>query len=82
MTFFNGLGQVQLCHVLMGPQKCPPKKSRLNRFLGIHSLKLTYPLKNDGWKTILSFWEGMFSWAMLVSGMVSHEILGEKQDPE
>ena len=23
------------------------------------------PLKNDGWKTILSFWDGIFSGAML-----------------
>ena len=28
------------------------------------------PLKMDGWKTILSFWDGQFSGAMLVSGTV------------
>ena len=27
-------------------------------------------LKMDGWKTILSFWHGLFSEAMLVSGRV------------
>ncbi len=27
-------------------------------------------LKFDGWKTILSFWDGLFSGAMLVSGSV------------
>ncbi len=27
-------------------------------------------LKMDGWKTILSFWDGLFSGAMLVSGNV------------
>ena len=26
------------------------------------------PLKNDGWKTILSFWDGKFSGAMLNFG--------------
>ncbi len=39
-------------------------------FLKIHSLKLTWPLKMDGWNTIVSFWDGLFSGAMLVSGRV------------
>ena len=30
------------------------------------------PLKMDGWNTIVSFWDGLFSGAMLVSGRVSH----------
>ena len=36
----------------------------------IPSLKLTasLPLKNDGWKTIVSFWDGPFSGDMLVLG--------------
>ena len=28
------------------------------------------PLKMDGWKTIVSYWGGLFSGAMLVSGRV------------
>ena len=33
----------------------------------IPSLKLTFsPLKMDGWNTSLSYWEGLFSGAMLV----------------
>ena len=44
------------------------------------SLKLTFsPLKMDGWNTIVSFWETLFSGAMLVSGRVTltwkHEVL-------
>ena len=31
-------------------------------------------LKMDGWNTILSFWDGPFSGAMLVSGMVTEDI--------
>ena len=27
-----------------------------SRFMSLPSLKLTYPLKMDGWKTIVSFW--------------------------
>ena len=39
------------------------------------SLKLTFlPLKTDGWKTILSYWGGLFSGAVLVSGRVSMKI--------
>ena len=34
------------------------------------SLKLTFSLKMDGWNTIVSFWEGLFSGNMLVSGRV------------
>ena len=38
----------------------------------IPSLKLTLSnLKTDGWNTIVSFWDGLFSGAMLVSGSVS-----------
>ena len=37
----------------------------------IPSRKLTIsPLKMEGWNTIVSFWEGNFSGAMLVSGRV------------
>ena len=38
----------------------------------VPSLKLTASLhlKMDGWKTILSFWDALFSGAMLVSGSV------------
>ena len=32
-------------------------------------------LKMDGWKTIVSFWEGLFSGAMLVLGRVYFEHL-------
>ena len=33
----------------------------------LHPRSLTFsPLKNDGWKTILSFWDGTFSGAMYV----------------
>ena len=35
------------------------------------SLTASLPLKNGGWETILSFWEGNFSGAMLVLGRVS-----------
>ncbi len=39
----------------------------------IPSVKLTcLPLKMDGWKTILSFWDGLFSGAMLVLGRVHY----------
>ena len=31
-------------------------------------------LKMDGWNTIFSFWDGPFSGAMLVSGMVTEDI--------
>ena len=45
----------------------------------IPSLKLTFsPLKMDGWKTILSFWDGLCSGAILVSGrviIISDEIM-------
>ncbi len=38
----------------------------------VPSLKLTFShLKRDGWTTIVSFWDGLFSGAMLVSGSVS-----------
>ena len=38
----------------------------------IHSLKLTFSvLKTGGWKTILSFWDGPFSGAGVVSGRVT-----------
>ena len=38
----------------------------------VPSLKLTASLhlKMDGWNTIVSFWDGLFSGAMLVSGSV------------
>ena len=41
-----------------------------NTLKKVHSLKLTASLhlKMDGWNTILSFWDGLFSGAMLVSG--------------
>ena len=40
--------------------------------ISLPSLKLTasLPLKMDGWNTILSYWDGPFSGAMLVSGRV------------
>ena len=39
--------------------------------MGLPSLKLTFsPMKMDGWNTIVSFWDGLFSGAMLVSGRV------------
>ena len=38
------------------------------------SLKLTFsPLEMDGWNTILSYWGGPFSGAMLVSGRVNRD---------
>ena len=37
---------------------------------GLHSVKLAYPLKDVGWETMLSFWEGLSSMAMLVLGRV------------
>ncbi len=40
------------------------------------SMKLTFsPLKMDGWNTIVSFWDGLFSRVMLVSGRVCWSIL-------
>ena len=38
----------------------------------VPSLKLRFlPLKMDGWNTIVSFWDGLLSGSMLVSGSVS-----------
>ena len=43
------------------------------RIEDVPSLKLTCShLKMDDWKTIVSFWDGNFSGAMLVSGSVFH----------
>ena len=39
----------------------------IHQILGVSD---AYPLKMDGWKTILSFWDGLFSGAMLVAGTV------------
>ena len=33
-------------------------------------LHIPTPLKMDGWNTIVSFWDGLFSGATLVSGRV------------
>ena len=39
--------------------------------MDIPSMKLTFShLKMDGWNTIISFWDGLFSGDMLVSGSV------------
>ena len=45
----------------MGKQRRGPWSNPLNK---LPSLKLTWHLKMDGWNTILSFWEGLFSWDM------------------
>ena len=47
------------------------RKSDMIYGIELPSLKLTAnALKMDGWKMILSFWDGLFSGAMLVSGSV------------
>ena len=37
------------------------------------------PLKMDGWNTSLSYWGGLFSGAMLVSGRVSQIAMFERR---
>ncbi len=60
------------------------KKHHLS--FSVPSLKLTLHLKMDGWNTsFLSFWDGLFSGAMLVSGSVvpihsSSSIVDRMQD--
>ena len=60
---FTGLGR--------GPHSLHPVS-----FKWIPSLKLTWHLKMDGWNTgiLVSFWDGLFSGAMLVLGRVIFQL--------
>ena len=54
---------------VLSADETKPFVLELLRRLRVPSLKLTarLQLKMDGWKTILSFWDGLFSGAMFVS---------------
>ena len=53
----------------VGPED-PQNHQHPNHQLPSRSLTASFPLKNDGWKTILSCSEGNFSGAMLNFGRV------------
>ena len=58
------------------------KKKHAKRRGQLPSLKLTFSHpKMDGWNTIVSFWDGLFSGAMVVSGRVLYTPLQIKMEP-
>ena len=64
----QGYLQILKIHYPVGPGVTPPKFN-------------SSPLKNGGWKTILSYWEGNFSGAMLNFGCyIRGDFFGEKKN--
>ena len=54
----------------MAPWMEPSRSKQISNYLPSLKLTASLPLKMDGWNTILSYWNGLFSGVMLVSGRV------------
>ncbi len=55
--------------------KVPSHLVKRFSYLKLASLKLTWHLKMVGWNTIVSFWDGLFSGAMLVLGSAPLQVI-------
>ena len=79
---YRGVFHGRFCSWWQGDTDEITQKWLLYRYIYIYIYIYTLPkfnsspLKNDVWKTSLSFWDGLFSGATLVSGRVYRSISG------